>query len=242
MIIGIIGAIKDEADIIATALDLQVQDTVNTVYHIYTNASKDLVMITPGENKEFITSNKIPIGRPGKVSAGIVTTILIEQYHPDVIINAGTAAGVALKGINIGDIVVADFVANHDIRIPIDGYKEYGERKIPLQSNNLLKQIHHPYKIGTISSAESFTSTKEEWDIMRKNDVMAKEMEAAGVLLAVEILNYTKPVVVIKALTDKEDENSSDEEQTNDFAQNFEVAMINLSTFLAETIQLIKKA
>lgn len=240
MKIGIIVAIKDEAEILAKALNLTLISS-KEIYCIYTNSSKNIVMITPGNNDEYHSENGTPIGRPGKVSAGIVTTILIEKYKPDVIINAGTAAGVFSQGISIGEIVVGDTIANHDIHIPLHGYKEYGLRKILLQGIDIFNQIRIPYKIGTISSSESFITTKEGWEIIKVNNVSVIEMEAAGVLQAVEILQYQQPVFVIKAITGLENSESQDSQLTSDFVNNFTIAMNNLAGFLKEAIVIIQQ-
>ncbi len=239
MKIGIIVAIKDEANILAKALNLSMKVDTNSTCFIYT--SESIVMVVPGEDKNFLTYNVSPVGRPGKVSAGIATTLLIERYNPDVIINCGTAAGIASKGIEIGDIIVADYVANHDIHIPLPGYDRYGERKIAMSKLDIFKNIQFPYKIGTVSSAESFTSSDKEWKVMKKNDVIAKEMEAAGVIQATQILGFTKSIYVIKALTDKEEPTTSDDNQASDFSLNFEIAMNNLASFITEFVKILLK-
>ena len=236
MKIGIVAAVRDEAEPLASALGLAWHDVAEGNYHLWQSADGSVLLITPGEDGAFKTSKGGPVGRPGKVSAAVTTTILIERYKPDVIINAGTAAGIAAKGIQVGDIVVADYVANHDIHIPLPGYDEYGARKIPLHQLDALDHIQLPYKRGTVSSAESFTSTHDEWQTIAANDVMAKEMEAAGVMQAVQILGYTKPVYIVKALTDQESENSSDEAQASDYSHNFQIAMDALTAFIRELV------
>ena len=50
----------------------------------------------------------------GKVNAAMSTQIMIDLYHPDVIINSGIAG--SLSGdIRIGDIVVSDDCVQHDM-------------------------------------------------------------------------------------------------------------------------------
>ncbi|MCE9921200.1 5'-methylthioadenosine/S-adenosylhomocysteine nucleosidase, partial [Hafnia paralvei] len=41
----------------------------------------------------------------GKVSAAMGTTLLLEHFHPDVVINTGSAGGLA-STLTVGDIVV----------------------------------------------------------------------------------------------------------------------------------------
>ncbi len=158
MKIGLIVAIKPEADRIALALGLTQVEVQDYSYCMYTNPDNNIIMLTPGADPAFIAYDNQPVCRAGKVSAGIITTILIERYHPDVIINCGTAAGIATNNVHIGDIVVANAVANHDIHIPLPGYDAYGIRKITLKGIELFERITFPYKQGTVSSGESFTS------------------------------------------------------------------------------------
>ena len=67
---------------------------------------------------------------------------------------------------------------------------------------------------------------------MTANQVMAKEMEAAGIMQTAQILSYNKPVYIVKALTDHESELSSDEDQASDYEHNFAVAMAALTVFV----------
>lgn len=50
----------------------------------------------------------------GKVNAAMSTTILIERYHPDLIINTGSAGGLNPE-LNVGDLVISDDVCHHDV-------------------------------------------------------------------------------------------------------------------------------
>lgn len=58
--------------------------------------------------------------------AAVVAFASIEQLKPDLIINAGTAGGYKSKGAAIGDVFIGTNIRNHDRRIPIPGFKEYG--------------------------------------------------------------------------------------------------------------------
>lgn len=49
----------------------------------------------------------------GKVNAAIGATMMIEKYHPDVIISSGCAGG-ADASLNVGDVVVAAETTYHD--------------------------------------------------------------------------------------------------------------------------------
>ena len=232
--IGFVVAMQDEADILASFLGLTLQKEEKNSYLTYANAERSIIMITPGIDAAFTRKDNSPVSRVGKVSAAVVTTILIEKYHPDRIINCGTAGGIAGTDAKKGDIIVADYVANHDIRLPFPEYNKYGVRKIPLNIPDTFTAITLPFKIGTISSGESFIYTKEEWDMILRNDAVAKEMEAAGVMQAVQILNYKNPVYVIKTITDTIPSSTHEE----DFVKNFDGAMNKLGEFIKEVVKL----
>lgn len=48
----------------------------------------------------------------------------------DLLINAGTCGGFQRKGAEIGDVFLTTAVANHDRRIPIPGFTDYGIGKV----------------------------------------------------------------------------------------------------------------
>jgi hypothetical protein len=51
----------------------------------------------------------------------------INEFKPDIVINAGTAGGFKRAGAAIGDAFITTRCAHHDRRIPIPGFTEYGK-------------------------------------------------------------------------------------------------------------------
>ena len=106
--IGIIGAMEEE---VSALLDLsEIKDT--HVYQGYTFyscllANKDVTIVQGGI---------------GKVNAAISTTLLIEKYDVDTVINIGSAGGLLLEQ-NVGDVVVSTEVAHHDVDVTAFGRK-----------------------------------------------------------------------------------------------------------------------
>ncbi len=233
--IGFVVAMREEADILASRLGLMHQSVKSGTHTLYTDTSGSITIITPGEDPNFFAFGQ-PVCRVGKVAAGVVTAILVNEYHPKLIINTGTAGGILHKNMHIGDVIMADYVTSHDIRIPLPGYKEYGTRKIPLKLPRL-SFLKTAYTIGTISSGESFTTSPEEWNNIRQSGALAKEMEAFGVLHALEILNWKGPRLIIKAITDLENEHTHEQTSSEDFQKNFSLAMRNLSKTIQEIIE-----
>ena len=70
--------------------------------------------------------NKFGVDNVGTVPAALSTFLAIHQLSPDLIINAGTAGGFNKKGASIGDAYICSHMKNHDRRIPIPGFTEYG--------------------------------------------------------------------------------------------------------------------
>lgn len=58
----------------------------------------------------------------GKVSAALGTTLLLEHCRPDVVINTGSAGGLAAT-LKVGDIVISDEVRYHDADVTAFGYE-----------------------------------------------------------------------------------------------------------------------
>ena len=61
----------------------------------------------------------------GKVSAAVGTTILIEKFSPDYIINTGTAGGMTTE-LTVGDVVISTDVRYNDVDVTAFGY-EFGQ-------------------------------------------------------------------------------------------------------------------
>ncbi len=234
--IGVVVAMRQEAEMLASVIKLEPFAVQSGNFYTYTNPDNTIVMITPGINSNYQSGDR-PISCVGKVSAGVITTLLLERYHPRCIINTGTAGGITSMGMNIGDIVIANSVANHDIRIPLPGYSDYGIRKMAISNFEKLNFLSLPHKIGLVSSGESFTATPEEWDVIKKNKALAKDMESAGIIHALEILGNTTPAYVIKAITDVGDEHTHEKKSYEDFRNNFSLAIKQLSSVIAEVIE-----
>ena len=131
----------------------------------------------------------------GKVNAAMSTQIMIDLYHPDVIINSGIAG--SLSGdIRIGDIVVSDDCVQHDM----DG-TEMGDPLGQVQFNDELRTYFPADKAtadrlfeacktidginvfrGRIASGDVFISSRDRRQKVADHfDAIACEMEGAAV-------------------------------------------------------------
>lgn len=83
---------------------------------------------------------KFGVDNVGTVPAALSTFLAVSQLNPDLIINAGTAGGFKKKGAAIGDAYICSHMMNHDRRIPIPGFTEYGTGSYTAYpSHNIIK-------------------------------------------------------------------------------------------------------
>ncbi|MHA6252173.1 5'-methylthioadenosine/S-adenosylhomocysteine nucleosidase [Oceanobacillus sp. CAU 1775] len=159
----------------------------------------------------------------GKVNAAMGTTIMMERFSPDLIINTGSAGGYS-ENLDVGDLVISSEVVHHDVDVTSFNYA-YGQVpglpetfKADLRLIDLTKGVVQSFdinhEIGMIATGDSFMeeTTKVEEARARFPQMIAAEMEAAAIAQVCH--QYGTPFVVIRALSDiagKESANSFDE-------------------------------
>ncbi len=131
----------------------------------------------------------------GKVNASIGTQIMIDYYHPDVIINSGIAGSLS-KELHIGDIVVSKDCVEHDMNVTALGEKrgeiQYNDEKridIPADRETyeklfdccrVLEGVN--VKIGRVATGDIFISSIEQREFIAKEfDALCCEMEGGAV-------------------------------------------------------------
>lgn len=196
--IAIIGAMEEEVEMLRNALDNK--ETVTIAHCEYTTGTYD------GQEVVLLKSGI------GKVNAAMSTTILLQQFAPDVVINTGSAGGFNAE-LNVGDIVISDEVRHHDVDVTIFGY-EIGqmagmpaayvadERLIAVAKDAVATVGEHPSAVGLICSGDAFMHDATRVETVRSHfpTMQAVEMEAAAV--AQVCYQFETPFVVIRALSD----------------------------------------
>lgn len=128
----------------------------------------------------------------GKVNAAVCTQTMILLYHPDFIINTGAAGGIG-EDIRIGDIVVADYVVQHDMDTTALGDEKgliSGPDivKIPC-AKDLMEKIQQAAKsldvrvhVGTVATGDQFIGSADKLKgISEDFGASACEMEGASI-------------------------------------------------------------
>ncbi|ROP58422.1 methylthioadenosine nucleosidase /adenosylhomocysteine nucleosidase [Enterobacter sp. BIGb0383] len=153
----------------------------------------------------------------GKVAAAMGTTLLLEHCKPDVVINTGSAGGLA-PTLKVGDIVVSDEARYHDADVTAFGY-EYGQlpgcpagfkadEKLVAAAESCITELKLNAVRGLIVSGDAFINGAEGLAKIRHNfpQAVAVEMEATGIAHVCH--SFSVPFVVVRAISDVADKES----------------------------------
>jgi len=115
MIIGIIGAMQQEIKLLTESMKIKETKTIGMrEYYIGELFEKEVVLV---------------FSKCGKVAAASTVTTLIEIFKVNLVIFTGVAGG-ADKALNIGDIIIADKLVQHDMDASaLPGFRRF---EIPL--------------------------------------------------------------------------------------------------------------
>ncbi|GGA69026.1 5'-methylthioadenosine/S-adenosylhomocysteine nucleosidase [Ornithinibacillus halotolerans] len=197
MTIGIIGAMDEEIEIIVQEMTNKEETTIANCLFVKGNLrGQEIVLLKSGI---------------GKVNAAMSTTILMERFSPDYVINTGSAGGFA-KQLDVGDVVISNEVVHHDVDVTAFDYA-YGQvpgmpatfqadPSLIQKAIKAVEQIDIQGEIGLIATADSFMDDPERVNFVREKfpALIAAEMEAAAVAQVCH--QYNCPFVVIRALSD----------------------------------------
>jgi adenosylhomocysteine nucleosidase len=195
---AIIGAMQEEIDCLLSVIE-----------------NKKEVEIKGFKYYEGILNSKevvISLSGIGKVNATVGTTLLIDKFNPDYIINTGSAGGFSEK-LNIKDIVISSEVIHCDAdsrgfgyqygQIPQMPHMYYPNKHLVEKAEEVAREIEgvNVYK-GLIGSGDSFISNEQQITHLQTYlpGLLAAEMEGAAIAQTCYLLN--KPFVIIRAISD----------------------------------------
>ncbi len=204
MKIGVIGAMEPEVVHLIDALENKKTQTLAGIEFVTGNYA---------EHELIITRSGI-----GKVAASMATTLLIQMFAPEKIINTGSAGGFSDE-LNIGDIVISSEVRHHDVDVTAFGY-EIGQlpqnpaaftadEGLLNSARSAIEKVGQvKSKVGLVCSGDTFVCDPLKTKIMVDNfpSMQACEMEAAAIAQVCHKFNV--PFVVIRSLSDNANNDS----------------------------------
>ena len=198
MILGIIGAMSEELEILLT--DMELEDTTvkaKMTFHRGKLWGKDVVAVVCGI---------------GKVNAAICTQLLISEYEVTHIINVGVAGGIG-KEIYPRDVVIATNLVQYDMdttafgdpigQIPrLDTFDfKCDEKLVETAKAACAEASDFKTFSGRIVSGDMFVASLDKIHWLEKEfNALACEMEGASIAHVCYLNNI--PCVVIRSISD----------------------------------------
>ncbi|NIY83576.1 5'-methylthioadenosine/S-adenosylhomocysteine nucleosidase [Vibrio hepatarius] len=231
MKIGIIGAMEQEVSILKQAIEnCQTVTKAGCTFFSGQLNGVDVVLLQSGI---------------GKVAAAIGTTILLDEYQPDVVINTGSAGGFD-SSLNLGDVVISTEVRHHDADVTAFGYEMgqmaqqpaafLADEKLMNVAEQALEQMDDKHAVrGLICTGDAFVCTAERQAFIRTHfpSVIAVEMEASAIAQTCHQFNV--PFVVVRAISDV-----ADKESPMSFEEFLPLAAQSSSEMVFKMVELLK--
>jgi adenosylhomocysteine nucleosidase len=188
-----------------------------------------VLALLPDEHKQVVAGREFWVGhlhgqevvavlsRIGKVAAATTATVLNERFHVDRIVFTGVAGGLA-RGVNRGDVVVADAFLQHDLdaspifpryEVPLYGTDRFAtDDALTGQLAGAVRKALHGAHLhrGLVVSGDRFVSSAAESQAMQLAlpDALAVEMEGAA--FAQVCRDYGVPFAAVRTISDRADD------------------------------------
>ena len=225
---------------IVVAMDEEMQEILKLMESTETKQVYDLKFIIGKiRNKNCV----IVKSGVGKVNAARTTQILIDNFELEFVINTGVA-GAINHLLNIGDVVIAKHVVQHDFDITAFGHSKgyitgVGEkiicsRELVEEFEKMLKNIEeriYNIKIGIVASGDIFCT-----QIDMKNKINAKfnadvvDMECASVGQVCYLDNI--PFISVRCISDFPNGNNQ-----NTYDENLKLASKRCANIISEFLK-----
>jgi adenosylhomocysteine nucleosidase len=231
MKIAIIGAMEEEVVLLRDKIDNKTVDVIAGCE--YTSGQMngvEVVLLRSGI---------------GKVNAAMSTTILLDKYSPDFVINTGSAGG-SDESLNVGDIVISTEVRHHDVDVTAFDY-EYGQvPQLPpafLAYEELIKIAEKGAKElqdvqvvqGLIASGDTFVNELHVVENIRDKFKVVKAVEMEAAAIAQVCYQFAVPFVIIRSLSD-----IAGKESNISFDQYLEKAALHSANLVMKMVALLK--
>lgn len=198
MILGIIGAMSEELEILLQDMELEkVEEKAKMKFHKGKLWGHDVVAVVCGI---------------GKVNAAVCTQILASEYNVSSVINVGVAGGIG-KNIYPGDVVIAENLVQYDMdttafgdpmgQIPrMDTFDfKCDEKLVETAKDAFAEASDFKTFSGRIVSGDMFVASLEKIQWLEKEfGALACEMEGASIAHVCYLNNI--PFVVVRSISD----------------------------------------
>lgn len=221
MTLALMAAMAEELAPLHAALeDARIQHHAGREFHTGRLDGHDVVLV---------------LSRIGKVAAATTAALLIERYGAEAIVFTGVAGGLA-GSVNVGDVVVARELLQHDLdvsplfprhEVPLTGRARFpadadlsdalvaaaraalAAERIGLDSSFAALGIDNPQVVeGLVVSGDRFVCTAIERSALRSElpDALAVEMEGAAVAQICHDCDL--PFAVLRSVSDRADDSA----------------------------------
>lgn len=231
MKIGIIGAMEQEIKILREKIEAPVS---------WERGNALFISGTLGHHEVIVVRSGI-----GKVAASITTSLLIQKYGVNMVINTGSAGGIG-KGLSVGDIVISDKLAYFDVDVTGFGYQPGqlpGGMPLYFEASRYLIQTMTEaaektqlnVKKGLIVTGDTFVDHPEKIQKILADfpDALACEMEGAAIAQTAQ--QFKIPFLVVRAISD-----TADHQATQSFDEFIEEAGKRSAEMVIEFVNHLK--
>ncbi|WP_171311374.1 5'-methylthioadenosine/adenosylhomocysteine nucleosidase [Enterococcus cecorum] len=201
MKIGIIGAMDQEVKILKEKMEAPMS---------WERAGVLFVSGTLGKHDVIVVRSGI-----GKVAASVTTSLLIQQYGVNMVINTGSAGGIG-EGLQVGDVVFSEKLAYFDVDVTGFGY-DYGQLPagMPLyfeasqyiidEMKKAADKTGQQVRSGLIVTGDSFVNNPEKIAEIKAHFPEALACEMEGAAIAQTARQFHIPFLVVRAISDTAD-------------------------------------
>ena len=201
MKIGIIGAMDQEVKILKEKMSAPIS---------WERAGGLFVSGTLGKHDVIVVRSGI-----GKVAASVTTSLLIQQYGVNMVINTGSAGGIG-EGLQVGDVVFSEKLAYFDVDVTGFGY-EYGQLPagMPLyfeasqyiidEMKKAAQKTGQQVRSGLIVTGDSFVNSPEKIAEIKSHFPEALACEMEGAAIAQTARQFNIPFLIVRAISDTAD-------------------------------------
>ncbi len=153
----------------------------------------------------------------GLVNAAVSATVMIEHYHPDMLINIGVGGGLA-PDLSVGEVIAAESLCTHDLKYGVLGdergmvFYPDGEaiKMLPADKNireailRAAAELGIKCRAGVIASGDMFVSDSETRRDIREA-FLADICEMEGAAVAQTAYAFGTPFAVLRSVSDLAD-------------------------------------